>query len=308
VRDSDDAKTEVTGVFTESTEAAGLYFTPNIVINEPGDYTVVMNNPSIGMTNHPHPVVVTNATIDDVNNAIAAVQATANDIKTEVDGLDGQNLQDIKASLASIKALLDDEDGNAVNSVMEFVQKIDDALSSGASSLSVLSGYTDDIENMLLGTEHLADGSDNPLYGANNADLMALVQNSLAALQNNIAVAKNSIEVKINDFKASVESKVDAVKTVVDANAAILGDNSYGNSALKGLLDNITAKIDSLSASTSIADARDAVLAVLNDNSTGLAAIKNYIAGRFDNVDSNLASIESKIDAITNAQDFTVLI
>ena len=41
VRDSDDAKTEVTGAFTESTEAAGLYFTPNIVINEPGDYTVV---------------------------------------------------------------------------------------------------------------------------------------------------------------------------------------------------------------------------------------------------------------------------
>jgi peptidoglycan hydrolase CwlO-like protein len=306
VKDADGVKTAITGSFVESSDTPGLYFSPDIVVSEPGDYTIVINNSNAGMDNHATPVVVTEASIDDLNNAIAVVQATADDIKSEVDGLDGQNLQDIKDSLASIKNLINDEDGSAVDSVMEFVSKIDEALSNGANSLSVLSGYTDDVENMLLGTEHLADGSDNPLYGANNAQLKALIESSLVTLQGDLTNARNYLADKIDNFRTSVEAKVDAVKTVVDSNANILGDTAYGNEALKGLLDTLTSKLDTLAASTTLAEARDAILAVLNDSETGLSALKSYIASRFDTVDSNLATIENKIDDISNAYSFNV--
>ena len=297
INDLDGAKTDITGAFTESADVAGLYFSPEITIPAVGDYTLVITNVDAGMDNYPTPIVVTSASIDDVKGAVDALQVTANTIAADVDGLDGQNLQDIKDNLAAIKLLIDDEDGTAVNSVMEFVAQIDAALADSGTGLAALAGFTDDVENMLLGTEFLADGADNPLFGADNASLKALIESNLIQLQTDITTAKDAVIASIDASKTEILDAVAIVKTVVDANEAKLTDAGYGLEALKVLLDTIVTNVDST---------KTDIMAVITDATKGLVGIYDTMVSRFDSVDSQLATIDSKVDAIGGSQNFSV--
>lgn len=300
INDADGVRTDISGAFSEDVNAAGLYFSPEVTIPAAGDFTVVMSNATVGMDNHPTPIVVTTASIDDIKEAVDDLRVVTDAIALDVEGLDGTDLQSIRDNLTAIKTLIDDQDGTAVNSVMEFVAQIDAALLNGSSGLAALAGYTDDVENMLLGTEFLADGvTANPLFGANNADIKALIEANLIQLQGDIAAAQTSIETKIGDAQAVIEAKVAEVKTVVDANAVKLGDAGYGLEALKLLIDGLASDV---------ANGENDILAVLNDATKGLVGIYDTMVSRFDNLDNAVATVDSKLDSIGGAQGFRAFV
>jgi hypothetical protein len=157
INDADGTKTDIVAPFVEDANTAGLYMVET-TIPTVGEYTVVIKNDTIGMGNHEHALVVTHASIDDVKDAIDNAQLDITSIKGTVEALDATEINNIaeqvtavQSTVDNIKTLIDDEDGSAVNSVMEFVTQINDALTSGGSSLSALSQYTDNLELMLEG-------------------------------------------------------------------------------------------------------------------------------------------------------------
>jgi len=298
INDATGIRTDIVGTFTEDGNTPGLYFSPNVTIPAAGDYTLVINNGAAGMDNHPTPIVVTVATIDDVKVVVDNLETVLATVAADVDGLDGQDLTDIKATLEQIKLLVDDADGTAVNSVMEFVEQINGALESGASGLSALAGFTDDIENMLLGTEFLADGvTQNPFYDATNpgAAKEATLVEGLTSLQTDISVFRTSLETKA----ANIQAAVNAVKVVVDANEAMLSDAGSGLANLKVLIDAMAVNVELHGAN---------VTALLVDGTSGLAAIKTEIVTRFDAVDNSLASLHTKIDGSIASVGFTAFV
>jgi len=350
--------TSVTDSFIE--ENAGTYTVP-LTLTNVGDYIVIIESTDARIENLEGNVLVTNASIDDVKTVVDGLATTLDVVAADVDGLNGQTLDDIKESLNNIIGLIntnsntvtidgdettefavgdsvvgqnsgakgqissvtydagtdvttiviDDVIGNFVlsedlyvngatdavdaklqtitgtplDSVMEFVDNINKSLLDGTSGLSALSGYTDDIENMLLGTEFLADGTTaNPFYDANNPGVAkeSSLNAALVALQSNITTAVTDITTAVNDAKNAVQVDVAAVQTVVDANQANLENAGYGLSALKDLLDGLAAN-----ATTHDAD----IKAILNDGVNGLEAIKDTIITKLDAMDTKLDNI-----------------
>jgi len=173
----------------------------------------------------------------------------------------------------------------------EFINKINADLTTGASSLSVLSGYTDDIENMINGTKFLNDGvTANPFYDATNPGVAK--ESSLTSGLTNIQTA---LETSLTDAQAAIQADIAAVKTVVDANATVLTDAGFGLAALKTLID---------TASTTNATNTTNVLALLNDSTNGLSAINANLTTRFDSVDTAVASLQTKADGLSAPQSF----
>ena len=291
INDATKASTNVGASFTEP--ADGLYMCP-VTIPSTGDYTVVVANTTDGMGNVPSAVVVVNATIDDVKGAVDTLQTDMTAVLAEVDGLNGEDLTALKTTIDNIKTLIDDEDGATVNSVMEFVEKIDDALSGGSGGLAALEGYTDDIENMLVGTEFLTDGvTANPFYDATNPGVAkdSTIYTALTTLQTDITTAKDSIETKLDTLvgtsadtsaEDTLYGKVAGVQEVVDANKLTLEDAGFGLSALKDLLDVLTVNM-----ATHDTD----IKAILTDATNGLEAIKTDIMAKLDAMDLKLDTI-----------------
>lgn len=299
IKDADGTKTDITASFVEDVNTAGLYMVETTIPNA-GDYTMVIKNDTIGMGNHEAPIVVVNATIDDVKVVVDNLATTLSTVAADVDGLNGQDLTDIKTTLASIKTLIDDEDGATVNSVMEFVEQINDSLSNGGEGLSALAGYTDDIENMLVGTEFLADGvTANPFYDATNPGVAkeSSLANALVTIQDAISDAQIALENAIINAKDAIITETTAIRLVVEANKHHLEDSGYGLDALKSLIDGVATDIST--SETNISN-------ILNDATNGLGAIKTELISRFDNVDAKLVTIEDKVEAGAAKQEFKV--
>jgi len=374
IEDLTGTKTVVSNAFVEDANTAGLYMV-DITIPTAGDYTLVINNSGIGMDNHAAPLVVVNATIDDVKAVVDTLTTTMNTVAADVVNLDGASLSTIQTNIQNVVSLIDDptktvavtvsgdetallatgavisnkaagagtftgtvdsstfdgtntivnfsnvdatvglgdlvvgdvlSDGTVdttgtvvtidsllspVNSVLEFINKINADLTTGASSLSVLSGYTDDIENMINGTKFLNDGvTANPFYDATNPGVAK--ESSLTSGLTNIQTA---LETSLTDAQAAIQADIAAVKTVVDANATVLTDAGFGLAALKTLID---------TASTTNATNTTNVLALLNDSTNGLSAINANLTTRFDSVDTAVASLQTKADGLSAPQSF----
>lgn len=179
-----------------------------------------------------------------------------------------------------------------VDSVLEFVQALDAALKDGATGLSALKGYTDDIENMLSGAANLADGTESPFAGKGLIEIFDSIgvnKTAIDALATQLTDTQTYLENAINTARDAILTDVAAVKAVVDANKAHLEDDGYGLSALKALLDGLSESL-----STHDTDIKD----ILNDATNGLEAIHNTINTRFDAVDASLATIDEKVDDI----------
>jgi len=344
-------KVDITGDFTEDSDAPGIYYSPEITIDTVADFTFVFNNDDIGMSNAPAPVVVKRADLDDIKTVVDGINDTVDNILSEVDGLDGDNLTSIKEELEAIHTLIQDSgdktikvsgdettiaaegvvltgsdseakgtvvsssydsdadittielsdstgvfnegetvtDGtdtttgtiteiigsNKVDSVIEYVQALQDAINSGDGLNDIIAGYTDDIENILLGTEELADGSANPAYGKTSFDVFNKLSEALDG-----------------EIADSLMDKINSLKVVVDSNASVLADETSGLVAIKDALD-------ALSAGKTVQD----VLDVLENTDYGLSALKDLITNRFDTVDAKLDDIDDKI---TSGDTFSV--
>lgn len=296
-KNADGVETEVVGgsgasTVTELASSPGTYQFP-VTIPSVGDYTFMVNSTIPGFKNITSAVVCSNASIDDIKFVVDGLETTLAAVAADVDGLNGQGLTDIKTTLASIKTLIDDEDGATVNSVMEFVAQIDAALADGTSGLTALKGFTDDVENMLIGTEFLSDGvTANPFYDATNPGVAkeSSLATGFADLSTTLDTRVTTITDAITAAKDAVKVETDAIKAVVDANKLTLEDAGYGLGALKTLIDTL---------STDLGTSTTNVTNILNDATNGLAAINANITTRFDTVDATLASMDGKIDDIS---------
>jgi hypothetical protein len=201
--------------------------------------------------------------------------------------------------------------GNAaVDSVMEFVSEINAALENGASGLSALAEFTDNLELMLEGKAYTDTNgvsvSESDSKGlseifaeivANGVDIgtaqtsITNVGIAVGTLQTSVDDGFIAIEASVAAFKLSVEGKVDDVKTVVDANSVTLSSGVHGNAALKSLLDTLTTNLGLVD------DDADAIIATLADGTFGLSAIKTLL----NTMDGKLDSIEGKVDDLVTS-------
>jgi len=358
IDDSLGTKTDITSEFTEDANTAGLYMV-EVTIPTPGDYTIVINNPIIGMDNFSAPLVVVAATIEDVKNEVDTLLTTLNTVATDVAGINGDSIDNLAAVTDKLLNLVDEnsqdlnfgsdawvydnvtaeienyddtsikarfvnkyitlngdhhvvvtdfsvrpfqqgdklrpvgaEAGSSIpivtyNNITHFINDINTLLTSSAVGLGALAGYTDDIENMLNGTEFLSDGTTaNPFYDATNPG--ALKESTLKA---KLEELKTSIQTAITNTQAAVQNDVAAVQTVVSSNKTVLEDAGYGLSALSNLVGVLNSNLTTNS---------NSILNILNDATNGLVAINNLITTRFDTVDSSLANVDSTMSNIDN--------
>ena len=218
-------------------------------------------------------------------------------------------LDDQGATLATLSSFV--EGNTTVDSVLEFVRQINDALNGGDTGiLEVLKGYTDDIELMLTGSEFLRDGTTpNPFYDVNNPGVAK--EASVQAVLADLVTVKTDIE----NTRVSVEGKIDAligadgdapeagtlfgrvagIKSVVDANQASLTDAGFGLEALKGLIETADAAIDTLAARFNDGGDIEVRFDGIDD---AIAAAQAALESRFDAVDASLSTINQKLDDI----------
>jgi len=296
----------VTGSFTEGAKA-GTFFAPAVTINSVGDYTFTISNTVDGLGNASTPIVVVNATMDDIKNAIDVAQADITAIKATTDLLNTTELENISEQITAlqttcdnVKNLIDDEDGSTMNSVMEFVEAINNALSDSGSGLGALSQYTDNLELMLEGKEYVdttgttiseADSkglaeifAEIEANGVAIADIDSDITQAVTDLNTSITNAKNEIISELGDVQTALETKIAEVKTIVESNSNVLLDAGFGLEALKDLIEALECSDNS------------DILDVLNNTTYGLEAIKNFL----NTMDAKLDSIESKVDNIVS--------
>lgn len=326
INDSTGTKVNIAGAFTEDSNTPGLYFSPGITIPAAGDYTLVINNVSAGMDNHPTPLVVTNADIDDVKAVVDALTTTLANVESQVNTLDEATVNGIAAQVSNvetivsnIKTLIDDQDGSTVNTVMEFVKQINDALANGGGALDVIGRYVDNLELMLEGKAYTnsegvtvseADSKGlAEIYAAIEANGNAIANvdadlgTAVATLSGYISTAKDAVIAEINASKTAVLTDIAAVKSVVDANSNTLSSEVHGLAALKSLINGLEADIAAVSTGVSAINNND-VIAILNNANYGLSNIRTEMNSRFDAVDGMLATIDTKIDNVAGAQHF----
>ena len=199
---------------------------------------------------------------------------------------------------------------STMNSVMEYVQAINTALSGGGSSLSVLEAFVDNVELMLEG-KAFTDTAGNAVLEADSyglAEIFAAITSNgtdigtantaitaLAAalgtqtttITTAITASELVITTAITASQTALETKIDAIKTVVDANATTLGDAGFGLAALKTLIDDLDTSVSLLATDTSVRfDTVDAAIAALDLSITGaITAQTATLEARFDALD-----------------------
>jgi len=289
---SDDSFTAFSNAFTEDAQP-GTYLVKH-TFTAAGLYEVKFDstNPDIGT--HFAKVEVSDANIDDVKNAVDAVQVDVTGIKAVTDLLNTTELENlaeqitaVDTNLGNLTTLVDTVDAN--DGITSLRELLNDIQTGGVNVDSLINGQAD-IQSMIKGDEFLSDGTTaNPLFGKGLDEIFDEIQSNLVAVDGYVTDAKDSIESNIAAFKLSVEAKVDDVKAVVDANAAILGDATFGNEAIKNAVDAL---------STLNTNQYDSVEAILNDATNGLAAVKTAIMDQ-------LTAMDAKLDTILSNQDAT---
>lgn len=293
---STNVPTVSTGTTVEKGDGAYVHM---LTINQVGYYTINVLVPGDGSTyeddNVNISVLVTNATVDDVYDYVAVVDGKIDSIKSQVDLLDeatlnGLNSQigQVQTKLADITALISDENDPGITSLKELLQQLSDSVGGSNNTLSAIQTYitqaTDDIENMIAGTDTLADGSPNPFKGNTNIDIMAALSSMGVTLQQAIDAAKTAVEAKIDAAKAELVDDIAAVQAVVDANQDLLESDVFGLAKLMTTLEAFkTAETNHFTSVTS-----------------DLSAISTAISTMNAAMSTKLDNIETKIDTVTS--------
>lgn len=268
-----------------------------LTINQVGYYTVNVFLPGDGLTSDDEnisvTVLVTNATVDDVYTLVGTVDGKIDAIKSQVDLLDEATLNGLNAQIGTVQtklsdivALISDENDAGITSLKELLQQLSTSVGASNSSLSAIQSYitaaTADIENMIKGTDTLADGSANPFKGNTNIDIMDALSAMGVTLQQAIDDAQTAVLAKIDTAKAELAVDIAAVQAVADANSDLLSSDVYGLAKLMTTLD--AFKSAESNHFTTVVDAIDAISQALSTTNGGLS--------------SKLDTIESKVDEV----------
>lgn len=266
-------------------------------INQVGYYTVNVFLPGDGVTcddeNISTTVLVTNATVDDVYTLVGTVDGKIDAIKSQVDLLDeatlnGLNTQigNVQTKLQDIVALISDENDAGITSLKELLQQLSTSVAGSNSSLTAIQSYitaaTDDIENMIKGTDTLADGSVNPFKGNTNIDIMEALNSLGVTLQQAISDAETAVLAKIDAAKADLVADIAAVQAVADANSDLLSSDVYGLAKLMTTLD--AFKSAETNHFTTVVDAINAISSASSGSTAALSTKLDTIETKVDEV------------------------
>jgi hypothetical protein len=369
--------------FTEP-NADGIYFSSTITVANPGDYTFKITNTTDGLGNVSMPVIVTNASLDDIYNAVDTVEGTLATIAADVANIDGDSIAAVQTSISGLQRTVEsiqdlinnksatitftgtDETSNLVvgetvtgqtsgalgyvtsstfgtdtvveltgvvgtfqtgeeisgtgtttsgvdsvvesnttiDSVMEFVNQIDAALQDGATGLAALEGFTDDIENMLTGTEFLSDGSTpNPFYDATNpgvassAEVQAALTTLQAAIGNiDLTDVTNLIGTNSDTVAGTLFGDLYLAKQAIDSNSSKLNAQDTEIGLIKGYVDDLETRLGQVGDAdgASVWGDINAIQVEIADGTYGLAAIKGQldsIEGKVDTINTNVSTL-----------------
>lgn len=266
-------------------------------INQNGYYTVNVFLPGDGVTsddeNISTTVLVTNATVDDVYTLVGTVDGKIDAIKTQVDLLDEETLNalntqinSVQTKLQDIVSLISDENDAGITSLKELLTQLSTSVAGSNSSLTAIQSYitaaTDDIENMIKGTDTLADGSANPFKGNTNIDIMEALNSLGVTLQQAISDAETAVLAKISESQTAISTLLDSIQTAVDSNKSLLESDVYGLAKLMTTME--AFKSAETNHFTTVIDAIDAISTASSGSTAALS--------------SKLDTIETKVDEV----------
>lgn len=253
------------------------------------DFEFISTDPRV--QTHAGKVEVTKYNIDEVRDAVAVAQEGINDIKSKIDTLDAGTMDIITEKTAqlsdaiqTINTLISDTDGsNGITSLTELLKELKDAGSNRDSIINVLGdilkGYTDDIENMINGTEFLQDGvTPNPFHGNNNKDIHDTLKNAKQSIEATINSTKEFLVQDAETKYQDVKTRLVEITTLVTYNKGMLDNTTYGLEAIKNKLNSTDTDMKALfeDADSALTSAKDALM-------TKLDSIENKVDNVLDN-------------------------
>jgi len=295
---SSDAFTDISGTFTE--EYPGFYTIP-LTINAPGSYLIKFESTDSRIGNHEGYVQVANTSLDDIQTAIDSLQADLSAVKTQVDLLDENELNNIHEEVSSLTTTVE-----TINKLLSDTTDYYFELNGDETSI-VTTGTT------ITGSTSGASGTVQAVaYDSTNDLTKVTVTDTTGAFQvgetvtdgtnttaGTIQVVTENIINSVYEFveninKALLEggSSLDILRTFsLDVEHLILGDATLEDGSTcptvgKGLV-NIFDELSSTHTDLT------ALKALAEDAAVGFGAIKGAI-------DAGVSSIETKIDALTD--------
>lgn len=254
------------------------------------DGTVVTQNTSTTM-------VVSNTSLDLIQNSIDSIIVKVDGIADDVSALDRDELNSLKEAtdairiqLTSITDLISDENNDGITSLKELLEQLSQATDNNKGLLSAIQSYittaTDDIENILKGSDTLADGTANPFKGNTNVDIMKQLEALGVALNGQLSTVKDIITEAINASKNELAGAIATVEGIVTGNGDLLKDGNFGLEEIKNVLDGF--KTSNTDATRNLQTDVTAVI-------TNLASFKNELASKIDAVKADTEAIKKKL-------------
>jgi len=292
---------DIEGTFTE--EYPGFYTIP-LTINTPGSYLIKFESTDSRIGNHEGYVQVSATSLDDIQNAIDNIQADLSAVKTQVDLLDENELNNIHEEVSSLTTT---------------VESINKLMSDSTDYYIELNGDETNIitENIVLtGTDSGAYGtvqsvtydSENNITKVTVTDVVGVYQvgetvtdgtntttGTIQLTTQNVVNSVYEFVENINQALLSGGSSLDVLRNYsLDVEHLLKGDDTLedGSScptAGKGLVaifDELTNTHTDISSLKTLAE----------DTTFGFSALK-------DTMDNGISSIESKIDSLVDEND-----
>lgn len=274
----------------------GSYNIP-FTLNTAGVYDLAISSSNDDFETMTFKVTVQDTDIDDVSEAVTVLQSTLDAVKTQVDVLDEQELNNvneivtsISAKLTDLTALVGDETDNSITSLKELLLEIQNAGASRDSVITALSqtltDATDDIEAMIRGDEKLSDGvTDNPFFGNTNIDVHTTLKDLSGLVSSGFTSLETNLKAAITTAKDTLVAEIDDVQAIVDSNKLLLEDGTVGLGALKTKLNTIATTISDND--NGVTQQIDDLAAQLGTVSTNLTNKLNVMDGKLDTVIKN---------------------
>lgn len=272
------------------------------VINEAGYYHLFITIPADDKfveENYSIPVYVSDSTLDDIYQAISASDSKIDEIKRQVDVLDEEAINGVKDAVASIdtqlKALAEltnDESNDAIVSLRELLKELQTSTDNNKSLLTSIQTFvtaaTDDIENMIKGSDKLADGTDNPFKGNTNIDIMQKLTSINTYIGTQVANLASTLSSKMDDVKDSLSVELSAIKVTVDTNKSHLTHEVHGLSKMMEKLGEIDSFIRQ--GNVNVVTGINEIKSELSTINTGIHTKLDSIEGKTDQIIASMAS------------------
>jgi len=286
--------------FTE--DNAGTYTAP-LTLTEVGDYIVIIESSDSRIENLEGNVLVTAASIDDVNNAVTALQSDMTSVKTQIDLLDEESVNSLKTDVSNIQSTLS-----------ELSTLID---SSGYTGLKITGDVTSELE---IGDE-INDRDDSGSgtvvsIDFDGTDTWVTLDNRSGSWTVGDVIEVQSKPNLSGAVGAPYDDTVNPMDSVMEFVKAINDELEGGFGALgvlKGYTDNIELMLEGKQYKNT-----DGSI-VIEENSYGLSEIYDaidsssgdttYIRGKVDQIIQNVSNIGTDIsNIVTQIDDLEALI